>query len=291
MNRESFHRLDDQFLGSLNEIDLWLRTLGIKKHNRFRRYRQNIEWLNNHNQTGNQPLVYADIESQGRLTEVLSTFVESIEIVETIPPLIEAKVEIPAELLRRAFSGPVDTFREDNQSNQARNAMFELSMAAMVARQGMGPTLSNLNPDLAFDFGDRSVKMECKRLISEGKLLERIEEGIWQLEKSVMPANNDVGIVAISLSRLFNPGDRVLMVPESIQPHDLLSRELRDVLGRMEGQLSRLTHPAVTAVLFYLSSPCYVPGIGYVRGTCATLFPLNLEEQPFLRQIAEKLRV
>ena len=68
--------------------------------------------------------MHADFEKRGRMTEVISTFVETIEMVETIPTLMDAGVVVPAELLKKAFSGPVDTFREDARSNLARNAMF-----------------------------------------------------------------------------------------------------------------------------------------------------------------------
>ena len=76
--------------------------------------------------------------------------------------------------------------------------------------------------------------MECKRVIPESKVLERIEEGIEQLTKSVRNGTDDVGIVAVSLAKLFNPGDRVAVVPEGTHPHDVLSQELAQLLRRAE---------------------------------------------------------
>jgi hypothetical protein len=167
--------------------------------------------------------------------------------------------------------------------------MFELTMGAMAARRGLGPVLSTSNPDVVFQFEYRRVCMECKRVISESKILERIGEGIEQLAKSVRSGTDDVGIVAISLAKLFNPGDRVAVVPEGIDPHDVLNEELRQLLQWNEQALARLAMPSVAAILFDLSSPCYVPRAGYTRATCGTIFPLNLDEQTFLFQLASNL--
>jgi len=289
MTTLSRRQLDDQFMAELDRIAAWLVKQGIRRHNRFQLYRQNIVWLQAHDSEPDRARVHADFEKRGRMTEVLSTFVETIEMVETVPTLMDAGVAVPVDLLRKAFSGPLDTFSEDARSNQARNAMFELTMGAMSARRGLHPVMSAANPDVQFQFENRRVSMECKRVISESKVLERIEEGIEQLAKSVRSGTDDVGIVAVSLAKLFNPGDRIAVVPEGTHPHDLLSQELHQLLRRAEPALARLTRPAVTAILFYLSSPCYVPGAGYTRASCGTVFPMNLDEQRFLSRLASNL--
>jgi hypothetical protein len=289
MTTFSERRLDDQFMADLDRIAAWLVLRGVRRQNRFQLYRQNIAWLHAHDLDEDRARVHADFEKRGRVTEVLSTFVETIEMVETISTLMEAQITVPVELLRRAFSGPLDTFREDAGSNQARNAMFELTMGAMGARCGLSPVLSIANPDVQFDFENRRVSVECKRVISESKVLERIEEGIEQLTKSVRPGTDDVGIVAISLAKLFNPGDRIAVVPEGAHPNAMFSQELYQLLHRAEPVLARLTEPPVTAILFYLSSPCYVSGAGYTRASCGTIFPMNLDEQRFLSRLASNL--
>jgi hypothetical protein len=289
MNNSSTRRLDAQFVAELDRMAAWLVQQGVRRQNRFQLYRQNIAWLQAHDLEPDRPRVYAALEKRGRITEVLSTFVETMEMVETVSTLMDAGVVVPAELLKRAFSGPLDTFQENSRSNMARNAMFELTMGAMAARRKLNPILSTHNPDVQFEFENRRVSLECKRVIAEGKVLERIEEGIEQLEKSVRSGTDDVGIVAVSLARLFNPGDRIAAVPEGVHPHDLLSHELEQMLRRAEPVLARLVRPAVTAILFYLSSACYVPGVGYTRASCGTVFPMNLDEQTFLCGLASNL--
>ena len=132
MATSSDRRLDYQFVAELDRIAAWLVQQGIHRQNRFELYRRNIEWLQAHDSEPDRARVHADFEKRGRTTEVLSTFVETIEMVETIPTLIDAGIVVPVDLLKKAFSGPLDTFREDAGSNQARNAMFELTMGAMA---------------------------------------------------------------------------------------------------------------------------------------------------------------
>ena len=281
-------RLDDQFLAELDDILAWAATCGITSHTRFHVYRSNFEWLRAHDGEHERARIYAQLAREGRLTEILSTMTESIELVETIPALRRRDVLIPRQLLRRAFSGPTDMSLEDHTSNAARNAMFELSVAAIAARQGLAPTLSDTNPDVSFEFETRRVKIECKRVMSVNRIMERLREGSKQLEKSVHPTVSDIGIVAISLSKLINRGDRFLV---SDSPHNNLSEQLHDLLKANEQLLGMMHQPWVSGFIFYVSSASYVPEIGYTPTNSATIFPLNLDEQAFLHRLASTLYV
>jgi hypothetical protein len=284
----TFRRLDDEFVAELGEIDRWLDFQGIKQHNRFRAYEKNIAWLRKHDTEDERGQVYQQLASEGRLTEVLSTMVDSIEIVETIPVLRDCHVEIPMDLLRTAFSGPADALRENFMSNKARNAMFELNMAAMVARHGLKPALSTANPDISFEFNKRHIKIECKRAMTESGVFELIRKGIGQLKKSVDHGTSDLGIVAISLSRLLNSGDMVIVTSD---PHGMLTDCLRSFLKQAEHRLGGMAKPWVMGLLFYLSSPVYVPGVGYSRGKHGTVFPLDRNQQPFLQTLAHAMQI
>lgn len=282
-------RLDNQFVSQLEEIDRWLTSLGIRRYNRFRKYKENMVWLSAHDAAEERAQIYHKLEAEGRLTEVLSTMIDSIEIVETIPALREAEAELPLELLKTAFSGPVDSFAEDHKSNRARNAMFELNMAAMAARNGLRPVLSTTNPDISFEFQECTIKMECKRVMSEAKVFDRVGEGIEQLENSVR-VGSDIGIVAVSLSRIVSQGDRVI---ESPDPHANLAAYLDASLRRAEPYLGRMARgkPWATALLFSVSGPFYVPGVGYTRGKAGIMFPLGLDRRSYLRELAASMRV
>jgi hypothetical protein len=165
---------------------------------------------------------------------------------------------------------------------------FELSMGAMAARAGLKPNLSSGNPDVSFNFESRFIKRECKRVLSQDKIFGRLCEGIKQLEKSVRSDSSDVGLVAISLAKLINPGDRILV---SEDPYQALSDELFKALRANEQALAKMYRPAATGAIFYLSCAGFIPGQRVFADECGTIFPLHLSEQSFLRRLAGTLKI
>jgi len=288
---DAVRRLDYRFRATLDDLDDWLATKGIKRRNRFRIYKENLQKLDELLERKSPEQVHDDLFRTGRLTEILSTLVETIEITENWPVLRASQVDIPNQLLETALSGPADAFRENETSNKGRNAMFELSVGATLARAGLNPTFCTPNPDISFEMENLRIKVECKRLLSEEKLFPRIKEAINQLSKSVRADSSDVGIVAVSVSRLFNPGDRVAFAKNGESPHAILNRTLDLTLRKNEKKLGSLAKPWVSAVFFYLSSPFYVPNMGYTCQTCGVLFPMSCTEQPFLRRLADAMKL
>jgi hypothetical protein len=129
--------------------------------------------------------------------------------------------------------------------------------------------------------------MESKRVLSEARIPEQIERGIDQLEKTVT-TDGDIGIVAVSVSKLLDPGDRILI---GDNPQDALERHLDALLRPNERFFGSMAKPWAASILFFLSCAFGVPGLGFTRGKCGTIFPLNLSEQPFLQRLAGLLKV
>jgi hypothetical protein len=177
----------------LDELDAWLAERGIKQRNRLRIYRANLIAMREREKEIGAAAVYAEIEKAGRLTEILASYVEGSEFVDALMCLRAGHVDIPDELLRRALDGAPDASRESPKNNQGRNAMFELSIGAMLARQNLQPKFSTNNPDVEFRFEDRRILVECKRVLSEDRTLPVIFEGIRQLRKQVNPSDGEVG--------------------------------------------------------------------------------------------------
>lgn len=281
-------RLDEQFFAAYDDILKWAVLNGVSNCSRFHAYRKTIERLRAYHNEMELVSVHSRLKNDGKLTEMLSTMAESIELVEVITALRKHDIDIPHALLDIAFSGSKDAFQEDQKSNSARNAMFELSMGAAAARQGFKPILSSGNPDVSFELDHHCVKIECKRVMSKKRVVQRLEEGSKQLEKTVKNRDQDVGVVAISVSKIFNPGDKILT---SDSPHDALSQQINNMLKENEQVLIKTCRPCVDGFLFLLSSPVYVSGMGYTKLSAGTLFPLNMEKKDFLRRLSENILV
>jgi hypothetical protein len=278
----------DQFImfSELDELYNWLAGRGIKQRNRLRIYRENLIEMRDREKNEDVADIFAEIQKAGRLTEILASYVEGFEIVDALTSLRSAQVEIPDELLKRALDGAADASRESPKNNQGRNAMFELSIGAMFARQNLQPRLSIANPDVEFEFEGRRVLVQCKRVLAENRVLRVISEGIRQLRKQVDASLSDVGLVAVNISRVFYRGDGHWEVPANSDVHAVLSEMIRSFIKSNDDSILRKRDPAAMAALFYAAAPFRIEGLGYTPARGGTLCPFDLGSNEFLARLA-----
>jgi hypothetical protein len=288
----NFTRLDQSNLFSeLDELDIWLAGRGIKQRNRLRIYRENLIAMREREKSEDAAAIFAEIQKAGRLTEILASYVEGFEIVDALTSLRSAQVEIPDELLKRALDGAADASRESPKNNQGRNAMFELSIAAMLARQNLKPKLSIENPDVEFEFEGRRVLVQCKRVLVEDRALPVISEGIRQLRRQVDVSLAEVGLVAVNISRIFYRGDGHWELPANSDARATLSEMIRIFIKSNDDSILRKRDPAAMAVLFYAAAPFRIEGLGYTPARGGTLCPFDFGSNEFLARLASSVRL
>jgi hypothetical protein len=135
--------------------------------------------------------------------EVLWSYVEADEFVRAVSALRYCLGDEPAAApIERALHGPPDLFLEDARNSGGRNFMFELIMGGRLAAAGFSPSFYK-GPDVQFEFAGLQVAVQCKRPFSASGLEKNIRKAINQLKE----AKADLGLIAISVSRLLNPGD------------------------------------------------------------------------------------
>jgi len=277
---------ESSLFSDLDKVEAWLYERGFTQHNRLRIYRENLIEMRDADAEKAER-----IRNTGRMTEILASYVEGFELSEALRSLIDGGVEIPDELLKRALDGHADAAQETAKSSHGRNAMFELSIAAAVARQGVKPMLNLDKPDLEFEFDGHRVSMECKRVMSENGLEEAISGGVRQLRKKVEVDANGVGVVAVNISRVFNRGDGWWVVPNEANPVEILAVMIRDVIIKpREAVILRYREAAVRGILFYAAGPFEVDGRARTIARTAVLVPLNPNDA-LLRGLAQVLKV
>lgn len=279
------------FFADLDELDRWLEQRGFHQRDRLRIYKANLTEMAERERKSHPGQVFAEVQDAGRLNEILSSYVEGIEFVEALTVLRKKQISIPDALLKRVLDGPADASRENHRSNQGRNAMFELIMGAMLAKQDLLPTFGKVNPDVEFQFRERLVLMECKRVLSERTILANISEAIHQLEKCVHPEDRDVGLVALSVSRMAHQGNGYWKAPTLEDGRHFLAQELYRMVNDLNTRLARLSSTHATGIIFYVSSPLYVENIGYTVAGEGLVYPLNLTESDFLHELATTARI
>jgi hypothetical protein len=256
----------------LAEIDSWLRTRGISPQGRIQRYAKNIlEMKRSHHELNDARVIYEQMERSGRLTEILSSYVEAIEFVTTINNLRAKGVHIPESILKKILAGPADAATEDADSNAPRNFMFELVIAAFLARHGFTPQLE-VEPDIAVDFEDKQILIACKRVLSEAKIEQRIRDAARQIREH-SAADNHVGLIAISVTRLIYTGEQLWQVEsvDAIEP--FLQYKTNEIISQRQRALSFLDRSGILGVIFYLSTPIYVLNKGFTPVSYRMVFP------------------
>lgn len=179
MERLNYHEL----LEKLDGIDTRLSKMGLGQHDRIRIHRRNIAELARASDDDTLEQIAADMSGEKR-REILWSFVESIEFVDALDALDQQGCSIPKDLLERALEGPADVYLESDKSNQGRNAMFEIAIAGAAALAGSKPTLGG-EPDVVFEFENRRILVQCKRVLSDSAVPRRIGEASKQLTRDL----------------------------------------------------------------------------------------------------------
>ena len=274
----------------LDKIDDWLTGRGFTQHNRLRIYRENLIVMRDTDDDMATIHSQVQVQDSGRVNEMLASCVEGFELSDALTCLLDKQVDIPDELLKRSLDGHPDAAEETSKSNQGRNAMFELSIAAAIARQGLKPIFNLDKPDLEFQFEGRRVLMECKRVLSENGIDEAMSLGIRQLRKKVNVSADDVGLVAVNISRLFNSGNGWWTVKADVHPVWKLSNMIGRVIEGREVNIRRRKEPSVRGMVFYAASPFKVEGLGHMPVRTATLCRLDSGDE-LLRRLSETLKL
>jgi hypothetical protein len=248
----------DEILERLSRLDAWLTSLGIspKKDRwheavlmvqRAKEQRKRIE--------RGEPRLPIDNYMPGLF--------DAMEIYEVMRAFAADSSSALRTKLARALCGPISPLQEQPKNNAARNAMFELALAADWKLGGAVVDLGE--PDITLRIDDVAFQVECKRPFYDHSVRANIKGGAEQLGQELdRPGNEKLfGIVAISLSRVFTRGDLACVAPAGEG-----RRVIREALANMIKEHKKKwevkgfldLHPHIVAVMFHLAVPWDVGG-------------------------------
>ena len=245
-----------ELAASLTEIDQWLSDIGLDRHDRIRVHQRNILELADALDSGTLGEVVSNLSGEKR-RQILWSFVESMEFADAVDALRRKGCDIPREVLEKALKGPSDVSLEDETSNLGRNTMFEIAIAGRVAFAT--PRIGG-EPDVFFEFENRQMFVQCKRVLSEASITKRINEAAGQLRRDLLRSSDsrDCGLIAISLSRLINPGDKMLVVATEDDLGRVLREEIVRVIKHHNPSFRSVKDPRTAGVLFHMATPAFV---------------------------------
>lgn len=225
--------------------------------------------------------------------EILWSFVESIEFVDAMDALWAQGCDVPRSVLNRALQGPADAYLEDSNSNLGRNTMFEITIAGRAAQAGLRPQLGG-EPDVFFEFAGRRMFVQCKRVFSEKAVAKRIAEAAKQLKRDLRASCNprDCGLVAISVSRLINAGDKMLIIPTENDIPGALGREIDDLITKHKKVCKDVEDPRIAGILFHVVTPSFVEELKlFTVAQSATVYHIpGKSDETLLRMLAKTIK-
>ena len=182
------------------------------------------------------------------------------------------------EKILRASSGPIAPLEEQPKNSVARNTMFELSLAADWKNGGAVVELGE--PDIRVQFDDTVYLVECKRPFYDHSVLANIKDAAGKLgeELDKGPNRKAFGIIAISVSRVFDRGDRICRAPAN-EGRRAIREALEELIEEHREQWQRKAlrdfHERIVAVLFQLAVPWDIEGERLINASAVNLVQIG----------------
>jgi hypothetical protein len=184
---------------------------------------------------------------------------ETMELCFAVPYLMTQDPLIVTEKLKLVLSGPILLKEERAHSNQARNTLFEIHLAAQAARASV---ITHLGPvsDILCEFRGRQLFIECKRPHSATKVARRIREAEAQILhhlRLALPQSR--GVVAISLSRVLNPESVIFAMTDPAEGQRVFEEKVQAIAEECRNSWSRLSRKVI-GIVFTATAPGLEPG-------------------------------
>jgi hypothetical protein len=252
MQRFSF----DSAIEQLHELDDWLHALGIRVQKD--RWHDAIRML--HRAKEQRDRVERGVAYQP-IPNYFQGLFEALEVLQIFRAFSNDTSPLLKEKLSRALSGPVSPLEEQPKNSAARNAMFELALAAGWKNAGAIVQLGE--PDICLTLGAATFVVECKRPFSSTSVRRNIEDAAGQLRRALdAPGQTgSFGIVAVSVSRVFSPSN--LMCATKDQGRAALNEALIELIGKHRYEWKWNTaafHERIASVMFHLAVPWDIGG-------------------------------
>jgi len=250
----------EDILEKLNETLEYCETIGLSgrvQQSRFIEYKKIIKRLCDVISSYSIDALPPEVETElrDRTLEHVISLTDSIEFTGVLPYLKTCSENIVRNKIRKVLSGPLLPKDEDQNSNEARNTLFELSLASKLSAAGLKASLG-LGADVECEISGKQVLIECKRPFSGSAINKRIREARKQVEsnlKNTRPGSR--GVIAVSLSKIMNPTDKFFAFLEESSAKDKLADLLEIEAEKSRNTLTELGNKII-GIIFHVITPC-----------------------------------
>lgn len=200
------------------------------------------------------------VELSEKLKSHSNTLYEVSQINFIYESLSKIKDQNLIKQLKKIIKGPV-SYQEESiktSSNEARNFQFELYILSALMNSGILEYKQIGNHDISFEYKNKIIIIECKRVQSTQQIRNRIKEAGKQIQKSnTLKLIN--GIVALDISKIINPNFDILVASNK----ESLGRLLTNIANNFANHNSKFwnnefKYKKVTAIILRFSTVAYL---------------------------------
>jgi len=231
-------------------VEKWLSEKGVAvTENRFAETKESmltISTLYEHGKLNDLPPVWGNEKIIASILEATS-FVNIYKAFNDLPDH-----RLPRSSLKKAVVGPYLSQAEDATTNEARNFLFELELAAHLASKGV--EILDFD-DISFELGDTVWNVQCKRPMYDrnidGHIEKAVQQGINffdQGKSKLVPR----GIIAISVDKILGSDKTVMRTFNADTLNDYLHNKLKEFVRQNEHKWQGNTDKRILAVLFFI---------------------------------------
>jgi hypothetical protein len=240
-----------EILETLKSLDAWLISLGIKSNTD--RIHHAVEIVEMANKGWKELRESNEPTKIGNVDDYHFGLVEALEFSDIFRAFEKDDPTVIGPKLERALSGPLRPADETTKTADGRNIMFELALAAQL-RLG-GAAVSVGEPDIAVTLSGTRFLIECKRPFREDSVRANVRGAAGQLKGHLEADSEAAGIIAISVSRIFNPGTKLFVAP-SEEARERLGDRVENLMWESEESWKKDEfHARIATVLFHLRTP------------------------------------
>lgn len=254
MPRQSFEIIRD----NLEAVIEFCESLDLSPDaSRFAEYRQRLDHLIRVVSLRRQGIavglsVERELKEYG--LDYIVALTESTEFGDILPFLRMCDPEVIRPKLRNVLDGPILPTAEDTSSNRSRNILFELSLAARLKRAGFEPVVGE-HPDVACQVEGRWLFFECKRPFVQARVPRVIKRAAKQLKSNMASHSGARGVIAISLSKVMNAGDKLFTFWKEVEGRRGLEEALSKAAERFRQAEEALVGTKTVGVIYHVITP------------------------------------
>ena len=244
-----------EILDCLEGLDAWLQNIGIKPKND--RIHQAIRIVSELNDKWKASKREGHALPPGDYGKERFALIEALEWGDILKAFDKEPAKKIKPKIERALGGPSsieDEYQKEDSSNTVgRNTQFELALAAEWRLRGLQVDIGE--PDCTLNLEGATFFMECKRPFREHSIRANVRGAGSQLRNKLDGNLRAAGIIAISVSRILNPGTRIFWTPTEEESHHLGDRAESMMHENEQCWRRAKLHDRIVAVLFHTSTP------------------------------------